>query len=80
MTSPTPATAGPVRTSGPRVYLPLVAHIVPTAVIAYGWVIPNGPIAGVNDHTIGFATTLLGTIVTYHAGIRLAHRRATGGT
>ncbi|MDH3679112.1 MAG: hypothetical protein OEV40_04095 [Acidimicrobiia bacterium] len=58
-----------------RLYVPLALHILPTVIIGYAIVIPNGPIAGVNDHTIGFATTLIGTVATYHAGIRLALRR-----
>ncbi len=59
-----------------RLYLPLLFHIVPTALIAYLWIIPNGPVAGINDHSIGFASSLLGTIAAYHAGIRLARRTA----
>lgn len=59
-----------------RLYVPLLLHVVPTALIAYLWVIPNGPVAGLNDHSIGFATSLVGTIAAYHAGIRLARRTA----
>lgn len=57
-----------------KLYLPLALHVIPTIIIGYAIVIPNGPIAGVNDHTIGFAGTLIGTVATYHAGIRLARR------
>ena len=50
---------------------PLVAFVLPTLVIAYGVVIPNRPIAGVNSLTIGFGTTVLGACLTYVAGIRM---------
>lgn len=60
-----------------RLYLPLALHMIPTAVIAFAVVIPGGPVAGLNDHTIGFTGTLVGTVLTYHAGIRLARREIT---
>ncbi len=50
---------------------PLVAFVLPTLVIAYGVVIPNSPIAGVNSLTIGFGTTVLGACLAYLAGIRM---------
>ena len=53
-----------------RYYLPLVGFVVPTLVIGYGFVIPRSCIAGVNELTIGFATTVVGACVTYLAGIR----------
>jgi len=53
-----------------RYYLPLVGFAVPTLVIGYGFVIPWSCIAGVNELTIGFATTVLGACITYIAGIR----------
>ena len=55
-----------------RLYLPLVGFVVPTVVIGYGFVIPCSVIAGLNSLTIGFGTTILGAIITYIAGIRLA--------
>ena len=51
--------------------VPLLAFVVPTLVIGYGVVIPNSPIAGFNQLTVGFATTLLGACFTYFAGIHL---------
>jgi hypothetical protein len=43
-------------------------------IIGYGFVIPRSCIAGVNELTIGFATTILGACVTYVAGVRAALR------
>ena len=54
--------------------LPLVGFIAPTLVIGYGFVIPRSCIAGVNELTLGFATTILGACLTYVAGIRSALR------
>lgn len=53
-----------------RHYVPLVGFVVPTVLIGYGFVIPRSCIAGVNELTIGFATTILGACLTYVAGIR----------
>ncbi len=53
-----------------RYFLPLLGFVVPTVVIGYGFVIPNSCIAGVNDLTIGFATTVAGACATYWAGVR----------
>jgi SAM-dependent methyltransferase len=55
-----------------RLYLPLVGFVVPTLVIGYGVVIPRSCIAGVNELSIGFGTTVLGAAMTYVAGLRLA--------
>jgi hypothetical protein len=54
------------------VYAPLLAHIVPTLLIGYGLVIPNSPIAGLNQYTIGFAFTVAGFVPAYLAGVRIA--------
>jgi hypothetical protein len=51
--------------------VPLLAFVVPTLVIGYGVVIPNSSIAGFNELTIGFGTTVLGACLTYCAGIHL---------
>jgi hypothetical protein len=51
-------------------YYPLLAFIVPTLIIGYGFVIPGSSIEGVNEHTVGFATTLAGAALSYYAGIR----------
>jgi hypothetical protein len=53
-----------------RHFWPLVGFVVPTVAIGYGYVIPKSCIAGVNDLTVGFATSILGACVTYVMGIR----------
>jgi hypothetical protein len=57
-----------------RHLLPLVGFVVPTAVIGYGVVIPRSCIAGINDLTVGFASTIVGACVTYVLGLRAALR------
>jgi hypothetical protein len=57
-----------------RDLVPLAGFVVPTLVMGYGYVIPRSPIAGVNELTIGFGTTVLGAIVTYLVGVRAARR------
>jgi hypothetical protein len=59
-----------------RLLWPLAGFVVPTVVIGYGFVIPRSSIAGVNELTIGFATTIVGACVTYVAGVRAALREA----
>jgi hypothetical protein len=54
-----------------RYLVSLAAFVVPTVVIGYGVVIPNSPIAGFNQLTIGFGTTVLGARLTYLAGIHM---------
>lgn len=51
--------------------VPWLAFVVPTLVIGYGFIIPNSPIAGLNELTVGFGTTVLGASLTYFAGIHL---------
>jgi SAM-dependent methyltransferase len=53
-----------------RPYLPLIGFVVPTVIIGYGFVIPRSCIAGVNELSIGFGTTILGAVFTYLAGQR----------
>jgi SAM-dependent methyltransferase len=59
-----------------RPYLPLLGFVVPTVVIGYGFVIPRSCIAGVNELTVGFGTTILGAVFTYLAGQRAVLPRA----
>jgi SAM-dependent methyltransferase len=59
-----------------RYYVPLIGFIVPTLVIGYGFVIPCSCIAGVNELSVGFGSTVLGAALTYFAGIRTATRTA----
>lgn len=53
-----------------RHWIPLFGFVVPTLVIGYGFVIPSSCIAGVNQLTIGFATTVAGAALTYWVGVR----------
>ena len=53
---------------------PLLGFVLPTVVIGYGFVIPRSCIAGVNELTIGFATSIIGACVTYWLGIRVVLR------
>jgi hypothetical protein len=55
-----------------RHYLPLVGFVVPTVVIGYGVVIPHSCIAGINELSLGFATTVVGACITYVIGVRRA--------
>lgn len=57
-----------------RLALPLVSFVVPTVVMAYGVLIPRSCIAGLNELTFGFGTTVLGACITYLVGIRAALR------
>jgi hypothetical protein len=41
-------------------FYPLLGFVIPTLVIAYGFVIPKSCIAGWNAQSLGFASTLLG--------------------
>lgn len=62
----------------PRHLMPLLGFVVPTVVIGFGFVIPRSCIAGLNELTVGFATTVAGACVTYWLGLR-AVLRDTGG-
>jgi ABC-type Fe3+ transport system permease subunit len=55
-------------------WTPLLGFVVPTVIIGYGFVIPRSCIAGVNELTIGFATSILAACVTYWMGIRTVLR------
>jgi SAM-dependent methyltransferase len=59
-----------------RLYFPLIGFVVPTVVVGYGFVIPHSCIAGVNELTIGFGTTILGMVFTYLAGQRAVMPKA----
>jgi hypothetical protein len=58
-----------------NISIPSLAFLIPTALIGYGVVIPRSPIAGVNRLTIGFGSALLGAVIAYWQGIRMALRR-----
>jgi hypothetical protein len=53
-----------------RYFAPLVAFIVPSLVIGFGVVIPGSCIEGVNQLTVGFASSLAGAAGAYWFGIR----------
>jgi hypothetical protein len=53
-----------------RHFYPLLGFVIPTLVIGYGVVIPRSCIAGLNELTIGFATTVAGACATYFFGVR----------
>jgi hypothetical protein len=54
----------------PRYFTPLAGFIVPSLLIGFGFVIPGSCIAGVNNLTIGFASSLLGACGAYWLGVR----------
>lgn len=56
------------------VYAPLIGHVVPTLVVAFGFVIPGSPIDGLNVYTIGFVSAVVGFVPAYIAGIAIAMR------
>lgn len=55
-----------------KLWLPLLGFVLPTVVLGYGFVIPRSCIAGVNELTVGFATTILAASATYVVGVRQA--------
>jgi Ni/Co efflux regulator RcnB len=55
-----------------RHFVPLVGFVLPTLVIGFGYVIPKSCIAGINELTLGFLSSVLGACLTYWAGVRLA--------
>jgi len=54
----------------PGHFTPLLGFVPPSLVIGFGVVIPGSCIAGVNQLSVGFATTLLGACGAYWLGIR----------
>jgi hypothetical protein len=47
-----------------RYFAPLIGFVVPTIVIGFGLMIPRSCIAGFNDLTVGFSSTIVGACVT----------------
>lgn len=64
----------------PRYFTPLLGFILPSLLIGFGVVIPGSCIAGINQLSVGFATSLLGAAGAYWLGIRsvLADREQSG--
>lgn len=60
-----------------RNFIPLLGFALPTLVIGYGIVIPRSCIAGVNELSVGFGTTVLGACLSYIAGIRAAAKSSS---
>ena len=60
--------------------LPLIYYVVPTVVIGFGYVIPRSSIAGLNELTVGFATSVLGACITYLIGVRAALRNRSSAS
>ncbi len=60
----------------PRHFYPLVGFVVPSLVIGYGVVLPRNGVGGLNELTIGFASTLVGACLIYIVGLRCALRAA----
>ncbi len=69
-----PAGARPPRLQA-RHFVPLVGFLIPTLLIGYGVVLPRSCAAGVNELSLGFASTLVGVVVTYVIGMVAAVRR-----
>lgn len=67
--------AAPARSLRASDLLPLAGFVVPTVIIGYGYVIPKSCIAGVNELTVGFATSILAAAITYVVGVRRALAR-----
>ena len=72
-TTTTPTTIGiGARRSLWKLSLPLVTFVVPTVIIGFGVLIPRSCIAGFNELTLGFASTVFFACVTYIVGVRAA--------
>jgi ABC-type Fe3+ transport system permease subunit len=54
--------------------LVLLSHLIPTIVIGFGFVIPGSCIAGVNQYTLGFVSSIVGYIPTFFFGVYLARK------
>ena len=61
-------------------FYPLLGFVVPTVIIGFGFVIPGSCIAGLNEHTLGFASAIAGAAFAYWLGIRevVRDRRGSG--
>src|SRR5262249_26288762 len=57
-----------------RYFVPLIGFVVPTLVIGFGFIIPKSCIAGLNDLSIGFLSSVIGACITYWVGVRTVVR------
>ena len=55
--------------------MPLAGFLIPSTVIAYGFVLPAAGFSGVNELSVGFGSSLVGATVTYVIGVLMALRR-----
>ena len=62
-----------------RYFYPLIGFVIPTIVIGYGIVIPRSCIAGINDLTLGFASSVIGACATYYFGVRAVSKDLNPG-
>lgn len=60
--------------SGLRLAVPLAGHLIPTAAIGYGVVLPAAGLSAGGSVGVGFAASLVGTVVTYFVGVRMARQ------
>lgn len=58
-----------------RDYLPLIPFVLPSVLIGYGLVLPRHGLLDVPEITIGFASTIVGAVITYVVGLRTALAR-----
>jgi hypothetical protein len=58
----------------PRYFLPRLGFVVPTVEIGFGFIIPSSCIAGIDELTVGFGTSIVGACVAYWAGVRTVYR------
>lgn len=63
-----------------RLYLPLVTFVVPTVAIGFGVLIPRSCIAGFNELSLGFGSTVFFACVTYVLGVRAALKARDQGS
>ena len=56
--------------------LVLLSHLIPTIIIGFGFVIPGSCIAGINQYTLGFISSIVGYIPTFFFGVLLSRRLA----
>ena len=59
----------------PRHFVPLAGFLIPSAVIAYAFVLPRAGLSGVNELSVGFASSLVGATVAYVIGVFMARKR-----
>lgn len=52
----------------------LASHLVPSAVIGFGVVIPGSCIDGINPYTMGYIACLVGFVPTFVCGVVAAWR------